>query len=160
MRHNMNKAQIFWQNWVDPYHQDDANIFMPEKQDYVAQTQEQLEAGGGNFSDPIDFDELEEEEESEGKPIRTLFGPFGPIPLTDYSSPSKIFNLWVGHTNFTLTEQIVQEIESVPGVETLDVYTRYRFRIGFGQVFKDSNVMNRINEVVSNIATGETYESA
>ena len=159
MRHNMKKAQIIWQNWVDPYHQDDANIFMPEKQDYVAQTQEQLEAGSGDFSDPLDFDELEDEEEH-GKPIRTLFGPFGPIPLTDYSSPSKIFNLWVGHTNFTLTQQIVQEIENVPGVETLDVYTRYRFRIGFGHVFKDRNVMNRINEVVNNIATGETYESA
>ena len=37
-----------------------------------------------------------------------------------------------------------KEIQSVDGVEALDIYTRYRFRIAIGKLFKDRDVMFQI----------------
>jgi hypothetical protein len=39
-------------------------------------------------------------------------------------------------------------IETTSGVETLDIFTRYRFRIGVGKAFSDSEVMRDINNKI------------
>ena len=70
----------------------------------------------------------------------------GMIPYTDNTASSKIFNFWVGHTNFDLTPVIVKKIELIEGVETLDVFTRYRFRVGIGKLFDSAFVMSSIAE--------------
>lgn len=66
-----------------------------------------------------------------------LVGPMGVIPLTENATPSKVYNFWLGHTNFNITSSIENVIENTPGVETLDVFTRYRFRIAIGKAFCD-----------------------
>jgi hypothetical protein len=54
----------------------------------------------------------------------------------------------MGHTNFDITRRVAETIEITEGVETLDIYTRYRFRISVGKAFEDSMVMRTINKNV------------
>ena len=77
-----------------------------------------------------------------------ISSPMGIIPYNEYSAPSKIFNFWVGHANFDITEKIAKIIEQSRGVEILDVFTRYRFRIAIGKGFQDRDVMNVINNSI------------
>ena len=57
----------------------------------------------------------------------------------------------VGHTNFDITKNVQQIISSVTGVEILDIFTRYRFRIAVAKAVKDRNVMNDFSKAISNI---------
>jgi hypothetical protein len=70
----------------------------------------------------------------------------GIIPINENTASGKIFNFWLGHTNFDITKKIFDIIEKTEGVETLDIFTRYRFRISVGKAFTDSVVMKDIQE--------------
>ena len=145
------KNKIVWEKWRDPFGYDDIeealsylsdnNIsskftsekpFLDENQDYI----------------------LEDEEPDEPKiDIKTVnnkfvITPLGMMPLTENTAPSKIFNFWTGHTNFPISHKIMSIIENIPGVETLDVYTKYRLRVAVGKAFSDSNVLRDINAAV------------
>ena len=52
---------------------------------------------------------------------------------------------------FNVSKNIANMIQQCEGVESLDIFTRYRFRISVGKVFKDSEVMNNINHNVYEI---------
>ena len=78
-----------------------------------------------------------------------MFTPMGIIPITEYSTPSKVFNFWMAHTNFDITPKINSLIEKSEGVETLDVFTRYRLRIGIGKAFDTGKVMRQINASIA-----------
>jgi len=54
------------------------------------------------------------------------------------------FNFWVGHTNFNITKPIVKILDSTDGVETLELVSRYRFRVGIGTAFNEGVVKNNI----------------
>lgn len=122
--------KIIWEKWVDPF--------------------------GQNIDDMkwSKYDDLEDEDSDEdsaltllnnGKKINAIATHMGIIPYNEYTDCSKIFNFWVGHTNFDITQNIVDIIESIQGVETLDIFTRYRFRVAFGKSFNDRDIMNKIN---------------
>ena len=81
----------------------------------------------------------------------------GLIPYNEYTASSKIFNFWIGHTNFNLSKKIANIIEKTDGVETLDVFTRYRFRIGIGKVFEDRDVMKNIENNVKQHEQTQQY---
>ena len=51
------------------------------------------------------------------------------------------------HTK-TITANI---IESSEGVETLDIFTRYRFRISVGKAFSDSKILREISSRICDI---------
>ena len=89
------------------------------------------------------FDEL-----INNKQIKVIATPMGIVPINENTASGKIFNFWVGHTNFDITRNISKLIELSDGVETLDVFTRYRFRIGIGKAFSDSVVMKHIQESI------------
>jgi len=59
------------------------------------------------------------------------------LPMKFYEDE---FDLWYLHTNFEIKLQDVENIEQVPGVESLDIYSRYRLRIGFGKLFDRDKV--------------------
>jgi hypothetical protein len=150
---------IVWQKWVDPFGSDDLEQHLLET---VAQRindpvfNEEDEEEIEEFAETIDFDtedsdEYEEnfvEQKSIRSPIRVMATPMGIIPVTENTASSKIFNFWVGHTNFSINKKIFDTIESIEGVETFDVFTRYRFRIAVGKAFSDSEVMRDINSKV------------
>jgi hypothetical protein len=68
----------------------------------------------------------------------------------DYSLAGSAFDFWLMHTNFGLFGSIKNVIEKTPGVESIEVYTRYRARIGFPRsgLFQPRDVMHEIKKVV------------
>ena len=79
----------------------------------------------------------------------------GLVPLTEYTIPSKIFNFWVAHTNFSITDAVAQIVDEAEGVETLDIFTRYRMRIGVGHVFDSQLVKSHIEQLLYKHLTPE-----
>lgn len=121
------EPMIIWEKWVDPMGGDeDSNDFLRKQEDY-----EESEA-------PI----------IKSKTMKMIVTPMGMIPYTENTASSSIFNFWVGHCNFDISSPIVSIIEETDGVETLDVFTRYRFRIGVGKAFDDGLVMRTINSIL------------
>ena len=130
---------IVWEKWVDPY----------------LQTIQDSVPTGDEEDEDLEEEYLEDEEDIEeygsvdklGK-FRAIATPMGIIPINESTASGKIFNFWVGHTNFDITNALALIIEETAGVETLDIFTRYRFRIGLGKAFHDSKVMRDINSRV------------
>jgi len=61
------------------------------------------------------------------------------------------FDFWILHTNFDITEKIKGVIESIPGVESMTVLTRYRVKIGLTKsgLFNNTQVKQMIqNKIV------------
>jgi hypothetical protein len=56
--------------------------------------------------------------------------------------------MWMAHTNFSITDEILNSIEEVPGVEVLQPMTRYRFIIGIGELFDIREVRTMIEEML------------
>jgi hypothetical protein len=137
---------IIWEKWKDPLGYDDENIT------------DKLE----NYDDPVFYEEdivedndYEDEEEDQEKKTKIerirekfILTPLGIMPLNENTASSKIFNFWTGHSNFPITKNIASIIEDTDGVETLDIFTKYRFRIAVGKAFNDSEVMRDINQNV------------
>jgi len=132
------KPLIIWEKWQDPFLPD--HFISPE-----------------NFDEDINDEDIEDYlEENPEDPIeqkrafRTtmILTPMGMLPYTEKTACSSIFKFWVGHTNFSITSPIESIINESSGVEALDIFTRYRFRIAVGKAFKDSEVMNYINNRV------------
>jgi hypothetical protein len=126
------KHKIVWEKWLDPF--------------------------GTDFDETkwMDYDNEEENYEDDGlveevlksrstKPVKVISTPMGIIPYNEYTASGKIFNFWVGHTNFDITQAIVDILEKFEGVEILDIFTRYRFRIGIGKCFEDKEILSNIN---------------
>jgi hypothetical protein len=131
-----NKPVIIWEKWVDPFGFDD-------------QQEDDLDS---EYTDSYDDEEELLQESLKPKKIKCqiINTPFGLVPINENTASTKIFNFWSGHTNFSITVAIANIIENTDGVETLNVFTRYRFRIGIGKAFKDSFVMRAINNNVYN----------
>lgn len=136
MLNNNFTAQIIWEKWVDPFGEN-----MDEAQ-WNNYDNEESESDG--------YPEMEEIKGS-GKPIRVIASPLGLIPYNEYTSSAKIFNFWVGHTNFNLSSEIVNAFEKCEGIEILDIFTRYRFRIAIGKCFIDNEVMRNIASIAENL---------
>lgn len=138
----MNNSIIVWQKWSDPFGEDD-NILEDDSTD-------------DNDNNDNKFLTEEHNHDTEQLPdkhkkilgIKAIATPMGIIPMTENTASGKIFNFWLGHTNFDITKKIASIIEKTQGVETLDIFTRYRFRISVGKAFKDSDVMRDINKKI------------
>lgn len=132
---------IIWQKWMDPFGEDE----FPEISSDI---------------DPEFYDDEPSENITEAshpknpiintikRNIKVIATPMGIIPVTDNTASGKIFNFWMGHSNFNITKKVASLIEETDGVETLDIFTRYRFRISVGKAFNDSDVMRNINDNV------------
>jgi hypothetical protein len=129
------KPKIIWEKWIDP---------LGFESDETEETDEYLEDYNYHYqSDPNKY-------KSELK-VKMIITPFGAIPYNEQTASGKIFNFWNGHTNFSITKKISEAIESTDGIETLDVFTKYRFRISVGKAFNDSEIMRDVNNNVYEI---------
>lgn len=122
---------IVWEKWQDP--------FLPDN--FIGEPDSVYE------EDSEEYEEQDPEPEAHGGTFKTtmILTPMGMLPYTEKTACSAIFKFWVGHTNFSITNSIETIINTAKGVETLDIFTRYRFRIAVGKAFKDSDIMNYIN---------------
>lgn len=127
LQENMsNKPLIIWEKWTNPLFNNNS-IVEEDNEEY------------------IDFDNDNETNKSS---VNIVITPMGIVPLEEIKDCDKIFNFWTGHTNFDISKKIAQLIENTAGVETLDIFTRYRFRVGFGKAFQDREVMGSINDTI------------
>jgi hypothetical protein len=130
------KPLIIWEKWIDPFGE---NLDDAKWTDY------------DNDIDNLEDDALDDSMEhpiKNTRPIKVIASPMGLIPYNEQTASSKIFNFWLGHTNFNISEKIQNTIEHCSGVEILDIFTRYRFRIAIGKCFNDSDVMKSINDEI------------
>lgn len=143
---------IIWQKWIDPFGRDrDVNDGFDDDGIYFYDDDKH-----DDILDPIDDNDNSTtevmnkyiQEKSIKHGIRVIATPMGIIPVNDNTLSGKIFNFWMGHTNFDITKKVAETIEKTEGVESLDIYTRYRFRISVGKAFEDSIVMRNINKNV------------
>jgi len=111
----------------------------------------EINTNTGKLTEPEleeDDDESYEEyddEMMEKIPVQNVMStPFGFWKIDDTMNPYKQFKMWMGHTNFSITPEIVQSIKSVPGVEVLQIMTRYRFIVGVGELFNIRDVRTTI----------------
>lgn len=137
---------ILWQKWIDPYEPptDDGKVLADLSEEELDDS-----AHWDSYVEGIDEQNPEDKNQvlfhSSTKAIMT---PMGMIPVHEKTACTKIFKFWIGHTNFNITSDVALAIEKIEGVEVLDIFTRYRFRIAIGKAFKDRNVMQTIQEAV------------
>lgn len=126
------KNKIIWEKWKDPLGFDD------QEEDLLDSEEES------------DYHDIYNQKQIKNKKIKCqlIHTPFGIFPVNENTASSEIFNFWTGHTNFALIKNIGDIIEATDGVETLNVFTKYRFRISVGKAFNDSIVMRNINNNV------------
>lgn len=132
------KPLVIWEKWVDPFGQDHEEAKWTDYNSDIVDT-----------IDSVDTIDNEKPGIKSSKPIRVIATPLGLIPYNEYTASSKIFNFWIGHANFNISESVKDILEHSHGVEILDIFTRYRFRIAIGKCFNDSEVMSAINEKIS-----------
>lgn len=120
--------KIIWRKWVDPL------AHLLDK---------------GDEDDIEDFDEIsyDPDKSKSGNIGPAIIGPFGIIPIHEENLPSKLYDFWMGHTDFNITEGVANLISNVDGVESLDVYSRYRFRIAIGIAFDSHQVRQAIDRI-------------
>ena len=135
------KPTIVWEKWIDPFGRDideakwtDYNSNIADINDIVSENE-----------DLDEEDHTYYRKDTINNPIKVIASPLGLIPYNEHTASSKIFNFWLGHTNFNITETIKTAIEECDGVEILDIFTRYRFRIAVGKCFSDADTMRLIN---------------
>lgn len=121
----MARRKIIWQYWKNPFG-DDTNEFVEE-----------------NEADVKSPWEINEEENYGDKVVKirpVIPTPMGFMPIQPFQNFVNYFEFWMGHTNFDITEEVQEKIESTPGVEILDVITRYCFRFAVGKAFDGREV--------------------
>ncbi len=125
----MTKAKhiIAWEKWADPYCE---NLDEFEEPDYIPEAE-----NAGQTLPP----------QLHQNGMKFIMTPMGVVPLAEHSVPSKVFNFWVAHTNFPITYNVRDIIENTEGVEILDIFTKYRMRIGVGKLFNSGKVRKHIN---------------
>ena len=143
------KPEIIWEKWYSPFGEDDLDA------ERIAE--QAIDEFLQNLKDDADTEDAMLTAPEQMTPItrhlskqKFMITPMGVMPLTENTDSGKIFNFWTGHTNFDITKDIASVIESCDGVESLDIFTRYRFRISIGKAFADSETMYDINTQIYN----------
>ena len=72
--------------------------------------------------------------------------PIGTYPEDSCMKPSDRWDCWMGHSNFSITNEISDKIELVDGIEALKIMGRYSFFIGVGKLFDIKDVRTDIEK--------------
>ena len=131
--------KIAWEKWEDEVEQNSPTNPFSQLQSSAKEEE----------SEEIDITELYSGFISELPTIVST--PVGMYRLHDRMSPTKQFDCWMGYTNFDITEEVKDTIESIGGVEVLVVLTRYRFFLGVAKLFNFRDVRVEVENALCNI---------
>lgn len=130
------KRRIGWEKWVDPLNFD---VDLDDEDD----------------DDEEENDYTEREKKKYGHPSKARIRHMpvmqtrnGPMPMHEFTRPGYLYNFWVGHTNWPLTKKNQADLDRILGVESLDVFSPYRFRIAVGKMFTFADVRWRIHNII------------
>lgn len=125
-----NKRTILWEYWQNPYG-----------------------GRGPEFVDEKDAnvpDSAWEEKEVKEFQVRPVIPTsMGLLPISPFKNFTDVFEFWIGNANFYITEEVKDTIEFTSGVEILEVFSPYRFRICIGKAFKGADVKYEIQRVLN-----------
>jgi len=134
------KKKITWMKFVDPLGSNLDDVEMPGFED-----DEESEI----------MSDMEDEGMFAKQNLQVMQTPFGVMTVGDHSVVSRQFDFWWLFSNFSITSEILNMIEAVPGVEIIDKYclTRYRMKIGFpiSGLFDSAKVKANIQAIIDNI---------
>ena len=146
----MTKKKIVWEKWIDPLNSNIDEVEYPGHNAPSFETENPVEF----LSSDMDFEEKMEqmanydEDEYSAKanisynPTRIASTPHGFVSLTEHSFASKHFDFWTLHYTQDITTELADIIEKCDGVETFNILTRYRARIGFNRPLIQSGAFN------------------
>lgn len=141
----LNSPKIIWEKWIDPFGKDIDEAKWTDYNNNITDFKNIIN------TDTLDTNDPQYRPEIINNPIKVIASPLGIIPYNEHTASSKIFNFWVGHTNFNLSSEIVNAFEKCEGIEILDIFTRYRLRIAIGKCFIDNEVMRNIASIAENL---------
>lgn len=101
----------------------------------------------GELDDDEDGDD---EDDINGVSSKILNTPLGVISVGGPAFISRYLDVWVIDFNFNVTEDIVLKIKDIPGVEALQVMSRYKLRVGFPKsgLFNIPSIKDEIEKVI------------
>jgi len=144
----MNKNQIGWQKYEDML---EDQMQSPLLLQLYKSFQDTLysEAEGqeiGNFTD-AEIEELMRSQETEPTSQENTLIQVDEKLMENINLVAN-FDCWMGHTNFDITEDIKNELDSTEGVEVLKICSRYRFFVGIGKMFDFKDVRKMIEKSI------------
>ncbi len=129
---------ISWSKWRDPLGRNQHEFeYVPEKdvENY------------DNNQDAL-YDDEDDDDDNPENPTPVVITPLGILPLKPFNDPTKVFNFWLGETNFDINMDVAAILDTTPGVEILDIFTRYKFRIAIGNNFSFQYVRQLIEQAL------------
>ena len=139
----MSKRKIAWEKWdVDLIEEDAIEEIIEDNLDEPELVEEALE-----FMSRIP---------------KLVTTPMGVFQMHDKMNILNQFECWMGYTNFDITHDVQDVIETAKGVELLTILTRYRFFVGVGKMFDFSEVRKEIEALLckSEIVLNEETQAA
>lgn len=82
------------------------------------------------------------------EPQLIRYTPFGHTTVKANSESKMSFKMYIGHTNFDLTREVLEVIKDVDGVEILEIFSPYQFRVSIGRNFLTRKVLREITRSV------------
>lgn len=102
-------------------------------------------------------EEVEESHGLEGMSIEDFLGdeeykaaiqtPWGVFNVTDPFAPYRRFEMWIGNTDFNVSQSFINKVSNIRGIELVKPLSRYTFIIGIGKLFKFDEVRLSIEMV-------------
>lgn len=135
--------KIVWEAWQDPLN-GNLDKFSNFEDDGIAYNK---------FPGEIDIEDCDENTIFALKNDKIMSTPHGLLSMTENTLAANRFEFWLIHTNFDIRRDFVEKIEKIHGVETIDVFTRYRMRIGFpiSGLFNISDIKYNVGQLVKNL---------
>lgn len=87
---------------------------------------------------------------------RVVSTPMGIFEVDDAFNPLHHFNFWIANTDFDLTQEFLDKLDTVPGVEGIKIMSRYRFVMAIGTLFDATKVRLLIELTVGTLSLSQT----
>lgn len=128
------KRKIAWEKWWD---------VDPEVSDFQNQEPQAFNKEEEEGEEEFEYPMFSMDSFFQPKKINT---PLGPFEVGDPFSPGNMFDCWIAHTNFTIGKNELDILNNIPGIEALEIMSKYRFFIGVGKMFNFMVVRTNIQK--------------
>lgn len=145
------KFGIDMNDWWEQIKEDDVAIF---ERFHITQNRSLIK--NQDEEDEEDAETMDEDMGNmvESRTIALYQTPWGPVKVPEFCDINKHFKLWTMYTKKPIGERLKNSINSLSGVESLEILTPYRARIGICPLYKDGQVLNNILSAIKNSARG------
>lgn len=97
-------------------------------------------------SDVIHIDDDDDEDEDDGDEGYAIMQFPITQELLEGIKLASSFECWLAHCSFNITNELVDKLDKIPGIEYLEIISRYRFLIGLGKAFTLTDVRKALEE--------------